>query len=281
MNAVQQWLRGHSGSVLMALLAIGAAGSLTYSHRVRFENPWVSDLCLGLGTTFLTFFLAIAVVEWLQGIHQEAQWEPVSHHIGFHVRMIGNRVTLAYRTAVGIPDEDIPEDKIARHLSDEALLQGMIEWTNQTVVPMLPNLRKTDKRGWSFCLEELSVADANAKEVLLLFGNRLKPDIYARILDLRQGIRQAHLSFELFGPVLGTTVEEAVVTNQMLISEVIVDGLQHGLSREEVFQLAIDVAVEDAIERAVDVLGASTALLAATLPLLPKERKTRNRGDPI
>ena len=123
------FLRATNKNDLIAWLILLGLATLLASVAAQKSSPWLSDLLLNFGASFLTFVVAVVLVDAVIKDHErnlaqaerDAQqriedelWRPVRQHIGFYVENVANRCALAYRTAVGIGDEEVPYDKLGR-----------------------------------------------------------------------------------------------------------------------------------------------------------------------
>ena len=150
----------------------------------------------------------------------------------------------------------------------------MASWIEGTIIPALPNLRWRTRDEWAFLLLTLRQADNDAKDDLLLFGDRLKPEIYEQLLEIRRGITRAFQAYELYESVLGGPDEQKFVTPDMHIYTMFEIGRQHRRLLPEVIETVTDAAVETAVEVAEHILMSAVRLLQATIPLLPTEDRS-------
>jgi hypothetical protein len=271
---------------LIAWLIVLGLITLLGSVAAQAPSPWLSDFLLSLGASFLTFVVAVVLVDEVVRNHEQnlAQaerdarqrledelWRPVSHHVGFYVQNVANKCALAYRTATGIGDDEIPRDRLSPRVSEIDSLRTMASWIDEGIIPSLPNLGRLDRDGWEQLMTNLKEAETDTTRVLLLFGNRLKPDIYQQLLEIKRGITRVLQGYELFGAVLGGPNDPVTITPDMHIFDAYRIALQHGKSPQEMIQTLRRLEIRDAAERGRHVLHSAVRLLEATIPLLPTE----------
>jgi hypothetical protein len=281
--------RAKNKNDLIAWLIVLGLVTLLGSVAAQAPSPWLSDFLLSLGASFLTFVVAVVLVDEVVRNHErnlaqaeraaqqrleDERWRPVSHHVGFYVENVANKCALAYRIAIGIGDDQIPRDKLSPHVSEIDSLRTMASWIDDGIIPALPNLGRLDRAGWEELMTNLNEADTDATNVLLLFGNRLKPDIYQELLEIKRGINRVLQAYELFGSVLGGPHDPVTVRPDMHIFDAYKIGLKHGKSAQELIQTLRKLEIKDAAERGAYVLKSAVRLLEATIPLLPTDNRS-------
>jgi hypothetical protein len=274
---------------LIAWLVLLGLITLLGSVAAQAPSPWLSDFLLNLGASFLTFVVAVVLVDEVVRNHErklaqaerdaqqrieDERWIPVSHHIGFYVQRVAHRCALAYRIAVGIGDDDLPHDKIGPEVPEMERLKAVEVWIEETIIPALPNLERRSRDEWRSMFRTLRRADGDAREALLLYGDRLKPDIFEQLIDIRRSIALAFYSYEIYEPVLGVSDALVEITPDMRINDVLLIGQKHGKTRLESIRTAREIGVEDAAEEAENVLRSAVRLLEVTMPLLPTESRS-------
>jgi hypothetical protein len=280
------FLRAVSKNDLIAWLILLGLTMLLASVAAQKFSPWIADLLINFGASFFAFVVAVVLVDAVMKDHErnlaqaerDAQqqiedelWRPVRRHIGFYVGIVANRCALAYRTAAGIGDDELPYDKLGRNVPEIERLSATASWIKGTIIPALPNLGRRTRDEWEFLLRTLQKADDEAKDDLLIFGDRLKPEIYEQLLEIRRGIKRAFESHELYESVLGGPDEPKFVTPDMHIIRFFELGRQHHRPLPEVIVTVTNAAVDDAVVEAEHILSSAVRLLHATIPLLPAE----------
>jgi hypothetical protein len=290
------WLRSiENRNDLLAWLVVFSLATLAASRPIQDVNPWLSNLLLSLATSFITFIVAIVLVDGVvrqierrleaaeakaRQEQEEAQWATVNHHVGFYVQNVARRCALAYRIGVGIGDQSIPNGVRDQTISDTEQLQNTIEWFEQTIIPALPNLQRRTAKEWQEVVAVLHEASAEAENALLLFGDRLKPEIYTQLLAVHRQITRSIQSYEMFQAVLGIPNEQVVVTPDMHISTMFEIGvLKHQRPIPVVIDAVRDGALEDAADEGEKLLNCAIRLLQETTALLPKEERKAASDD--
>jgi hypothetical protein len=283
-----------------------------YSSPRTWVDEWTSNLLFTIGTSSLFAAFVLAVVDSIVHRHEkhlkaiedqataqrqrdmkeaearreeaasraeEERWKPVREHIDHYVLNIARSCALAYRIGVGIGDNELPREQLIAEGIDG--LRGVQEWMRETIVPKMPHLRRANRERWKLVMEILGGADQSADRVILLFGDRLRPDTYGKILDVQREIQRARNSYyNLAAPFLGVPDREVVITDSDHSSEWFLDGVQkYGLRPIDAIRHIRTNAEDNAIEDGEKVLRSAIELIEVTVPYFSSERTPKLQVD--
>lgn len=251
-------------SDLAVLLGVLGFLFLVASHYFQTADPWASSLAQNLGSSFLFAVLALVVIDKIVSNYQHRQdqraWAAVQGHVGHYVGNVARQPMRTYRMALRISDAAIME---AVPNTDPPTVQHVktADWIDNVLIPELPRLARLTRADWTELLKNLGEDSADAREVLLLYGSRLPPEIHEQVIEIRRGITRAHHNVELYGSLLGNEDEIPVVTPDMRAFALYEIARSNGKSHLKALWWCRVTAVDDAVTEATHLLRSSAKLL--------------------
>lgn len=183
---------------------------------------------LNLTTEIIGIIITVLYVDYILKRQKAILQAPVDENINIKISLFFNSCFTAIRTSLGFDDDAINNELILSASDQNRYRMFINKIIRETIEPnLLKNISALDQNGWSILDSNMKIIFKEANDILKIFGQRLEPNIYAKIMEIQECARVITLIYHSLNDVSGVTTEE---NEKIFLSETIFEEIQKMLN---------------------------------------------------
>ncbi|MBN1147358.1 MAG: hypothetical protein JXA78_08880 [Anaerolineales bacterium] len=219
---------------LVLPLSVATVVSLVMAYFFPLQGLFVN-----LATTFIGILLTVFYVDWILREHEEKRWANVQYRVNDEITKFANLAISEFRTAFHFTTEIL--DFSTFDSDNPNLIRAEIaRIADNILIPAVSaKIVEMDQGDWRSLSANLSSVIQAADRLITLYGERINPDIFSRIVEIREKAHQILAIYFVVPDVLGvpddqlpvsTKTGESVVDQKQFLNESVARDVQGLLS---------------------------------------------------
>jgi len=178
---------------------------------IAFIIPW-QGLFVGLATTFIGILITIIYVDWILRVNEKKKWENVHFRLDMELTRFGIIAINEFRTAFNIGSEIV----MSIDFSNPIIMRK--EMAQMAKIILVPNAGKKvlemNQSDWNNLSNNLITVINEADRLINLFGNRMDPEIFSLVLEIREKALRIQSMYSLVPNLLGVSDKDLPISQK-------------------------------------------------------------------
>ncbi|MBS1723473.1 MAG: hypothetical protein JSS66_11025 [Armatimonadetes bacterium] len=189
-------------------LAVATSLVLLLAWFCPLEGTPFHGLFLHLAVELAVLIVTVLYVESIVIRHDELKWEKADALVREQIARFANYVTSILRDAFDMPASVLNMDAFDSATS-KAAHDEMARVAEHVLKPMASaKVKAIDQAGWSKLAEQIGTALRVSDGLFTTFGNRMRPEIYQKVLEIRTELDTVLATYTMVPDVLGVPDNE-------------------------------------------------------------------------
>lgn len=161
-----------------------------------------ANLELNLGTELLGIIIVISVVDWIIKRNDAIKWAKTKQIIINKIEIFNNNYNSQVREFFSIAHPFFPTELEPTSENIKKIALDLLEHSEKEIFPTITHrIQDVSEENWNKFILELNETNDSIIQILLLFQNKIDPEIYSELLDI-QMIIEKNLRYSLLIPFI-------------------------------------------------------------------------------